>query len=39
MKYFLKLLLDGIVITIVAGVLLLVVWHFFGERILALLGG
>lgn len=39
MKYILKLLLDGIVVTLVAGVLLFAVIYFFGDKILAILGG
>lgn len=39
MKYLGKLLLDGIVITIIAGVLLVIVLHFFGDEILEILGG
>lgn len=38
-KYLAKLLLEGVVVTLVVGVLLVVVLYFFGEKIIAILGG
>jgi len=38
-KYLGKLLLDGIVITLIAGVLLFAILHFFKDEIIGLLGG
>jgi len=39
MKYLGKLLLDGIVITLIAGVLLFGILYIFGDKILEILGG
>ena len=38
MKYIGKLLLDGIVVILVAGVLLVIILHFFGDIIQGALG-
>ncbi len=38
MKYIGKLLLECVVIGVAAGILLLVIWHFFSDKIIKFLG-